>query len=56
MATMALMISVNIKAPTIMRVAYWKMLLIISDMDMVIMAAAIKTDVMATFAGTNTLL
>ena len=56
MATMTLMISVNVIASTIMRVVILEMLLIIPDIDIVIMAAAAITDVMATLTIMNTLL
>ena len=51
MATMTLIISVNMIASTIMRVAI--LLFIISDMDMVIMASVAITCVMATLAVRN---
>ena len=54
MATMTLIISVNMIASTIMRVAIF--IFIISDMDMVIMAAVAITGVMAPLAVMNTLL
>ena len=50
------MISVNMIASTIRRVAKLGNVVIISDMDMVIIAAAAITDVMATLAIMNTLL
>ena len=53
MATMTLIISVNMIALTNMRVV---ILSIISDMDMVIMAAVAITGVMAPLAVMNTLL
>ena len=53
LATMTLIISVNMRASTIVRVA---ILLIISYMDMVIMAAVAIEGVMARLAVMNTLL
>ena len=53
MATMTVIISVNMIASTIIRVA---VLSIISDIDMVIMAAVAITGVMAPLAVMNTLL
>ena len=53
MATMTLIISFTMIAPTIMSVAIF---LIISDIDMVIMAAVAITGVMAPLAVMNTLL
>ena len=52
MATMTLIISVNMIASTFMRVA---ILLVISYMDLVIMAAVAITGVRATLAVMNTL-
>ena len=54
MATMTLIISVNTIASTIMRVAI--LLFIISDMDMVIMAADAITGVIPPLAVKNSLL